>query len=90
LITKNDKMKKNTTKISIEFEIEIIQEQCDEMFSCHIPATDAYFSAKKYDDISKTGEAMIKSFINYWNEYNNNGEKKNFSSMIHNQWINGE
>jgi len=68
-------------KVNVEFEVRAHQDEGDEMISCCIPATDTYFSAKSWEDVNKKSGAMIKSFINFWNEYNNNGEKKDFSRM---------
>lgn len=63
-----------------DFEIKTIEEK-NGMFSCWIPAVDSYFSASSIEEISSRGSAMIKAFIQFWNEYNNNGQPKDFSSM---------
>ena len=75
----------NTTKIKTEldFEIEIIHEQCDEMLSCYIPEIDGYFSARTLDDARKTGSAMIKSFIRYWKMSN---DVENRSEEVRSMW----
>lgn len=59
-----------TTKINIEFEIEITHEQCDEMILGYIPDIDYYFSASTFEEFNSKAKSIIKSYIKRHNKQN--------------------
>ncbi len=50
-----------------------VEKRADGGFTVHIPATDAYFDAKTEEDVKRKGNAMVKSFVQFWKEENENG-----------------
>lgn len=60
-----------TTKVTIEFEVEMKQDESDEMISCFIPSINGYFSANTIDDVERKAKGFIKSFIKFNKEVNN-------------------
>jgi hypothetical protein len=52
------------TQVSIEFEIQMTQEETDEMISCYIPEINKYYLARTVDDVNSQANTLIKSFVN--------------------------
>lgn len=54
----------------VPFEIQSHQHEEDEMISCFIPAINTYFSVRKFSDIEEKANALIKIWVNHFNEEN--------------------
>jgi hypothetical protein len=78
---KKKTMYETSKTVEVGFEVQIHQHDSDEVYSCYVPAIEQYFSARNVDDIERKTRAFVKMYIDFWNEYNNNGEKKDFSFM---------
>lgn len=51
------------TKVNLEFEVEMTQDEGDEIISCYIPEIDSHFSANTVKEIDERTKALVKSFI---------------------------
>lgn len=67
--------------INVGFEVQIHRDKDGSISHCYVPEIEQYFSTKNQDEIERKTSAFVKMYISFWDEYNNNGEKKDFSSM---------
>lgn len=63
----------NNIKASLEFDIQFTEEE-NGMYSCFVPDMNLYYSTNTAEEIQTRGSAMIRFFIKFYNDMNQEGK----------------